>query len=282
MQNVYKLMLGLAIASAVVNAEQSMRYSPSITTDGETTNPNENEIKTEATTSLMEALSKHFQHSSEMLQNYFHNEADASPRFNEADDVVRIVVIEQEVEDPAVQRKTACLKAMEITRKKEELVKQTESLMRYIRTAFDMVSLRVWGGPSCNDLDRPELVEQCNFVLKSESVVQLYLLEGKTDDQVCDIMSAVTHLNTEENLSCQLCQRFIQMVDQAVSKEGQQVEYVRDIIGHLGAVMSTDSMCLTFYNNYDTIVELVKYGTQSGAVCSRLTMCSSSVDVNGL
>ncbi|CAI5744412.1 unnamed protein product [Peronospora destructor] len=184
------------------------------------------EKKTETATGLIAALAKHFQPSRAMLPKE---------------------------EDPAAERKTACLKAMKILHEQEELEQKT--LVKYIRSAFDMVSLQVWGRPSCNDLDRLELVDQCNFVLKSEDVVQLYLSEGKTDDQVCDIMSAVSDLDTKNNLCCQLCQRFVQMVDQAVSQEVQQVEQVREIIGDLCDAMSTDSMCHTFLKNYDAIVD---------------------------
>lgn len=114
---------------------------------------------------------------------------------------------------------------------------------------------------------------QCKLVLKSSDAVQLYLLQGKTDDQVCDIMSIVSDLDPTNNLSCQLCQRLVQMVDQAVSQEVQQVEQVREIIGDLCDAMSTDSMCHTFLKNYDAIVDWVKHGTDSLVVCSRLAMC---------
>ncbi|CAI5732068.1 unnamed protein product [Peronospora farinosa] len=262
------LLLSLVATSAIASAERGMRYNPDVM-DDDVPIPQEKktEIETETASGLIAALTEHFHQSSAMVQSFL--------GFDSAEEVVRIVVIEEEKEDPALERKTACLKAMEIMHKQEELKQETETFMKYIRSAFDMVSLKIWGGPSCNDLDRLELVDQCNLVLKSEDAVQLYLLEDKTDDQVCDIMSVVSDLDTKNNLSCQLCQRFVQMVDQAVSQEMQQVEQVREIIGDLCDAMSTDSMCHTFLKNYDAIVDWVKHGTDSLVVCLRLTMCSA-------
>ncbi|CAH0473954.1 unnamed protein product [Peronospora belbahrii] len=196
-----------------------------------------------------------------------------SARFNAMDDAVRVVAMKQQANDGALDRKTACLKAVERIHEKEELELRTASLMLYIRSTFDKVSLLVWGGASCEDLDRPELVEQCNLVLKSEDVVQKYLLEGKTDDQVCDIISTVTDLDPTDDFPCHLCQRFVQMVDRAISQDVQQVEHVQEIVGDL--CKPADSLCRAFPDNFDAILRWVLIGVEPLDVCSRLTMCSA-------
>jgi hypothetical protein len=111
-------------------------------------------------------------------------------------------------------------------------------------------------------------------VLSSEGVVRKFLEDGKTDDEVCDIMATVTDLEGADNLSCKLCQRFIEMVDQALAQEVQQVQQVRAIIGDLCDAMSADSMCHTFLKNYDAIVDWLKHGTDPLVVCERIAMCS--------
>ncbi|CAI5744403.1 unnamed protein product [Peronospora destructor] len=147
------LLLSLAATTAVTSAEGGVRYSPDVT-DGDM--PMSPEKKIETATGLIAALANHFQPSRAMLSSFL--------GFDDADEVVRIVVIEQEEEDPAVERKTACLKAMEILHEQEELEQKT--LVKHIHSAFDMVSLQVWGRPSCNDLDRSELVDQVRHLVE--------------------------------------------------------------------------------------------------------------------
>ncbi|CAH0473940.1 unnamed protein product [Peronospora belbahrii] len=270
MRSVHALLLSLVAASTVSSAELEMRHSPDMTDDQMIGGIEENEKENDEIVSLMTALSEQFQRSSEMLQSFFH--------LNDVDDAVRIVVIEQKEQDPARDRKMACLKAVEKIHEDEELEQETMTFMTYIRSTFDKMSLQVWGGASCEDLDRPELVEQCNLVLKSKDVVQKYLLEGKTDGQVCDIISTVTDLDATDDFPCHLCQRFVQMVDHAVSQDMQQVEQVREIIGDVCDAMPADSMCHTVLKNYDAIVDWVKHGTDSLVVCSRLAICSADSD----
>ena len=149
MRSVHALLLSLAASLAVVNAERGMRYSPDVPySDTSMRHAKE----TETATDLIAALTEHFQRSSAMLQHFL--------GFNSGTEVVRIVVREQAEENPAVERKTACVKAMEIMHDQKELEHETETLMQYIRSAFDLVSIQVWGGPSCTDLGRPELVDQ--------------------------------------------------------------------------------------------------------------------------
>ncbi|KAL3660044.1 hypothetical protein V7S43_014966 [Phytophthora oleae] len=270
MRPVYALLLSLA---AVASAEQmhGVRHGMHQPEDAEM--PCHNEQKSEGedfTMGLMAALNEQFQRSSELLQSYFRVEEPQS-------DVVRIVVLEVE-EDPAQERKRACLKALERVHEQDKLQAEAETLIRYFRSAFDMVSLQVWGETSCEDLEQPELIDQCNLVLTSEDAVRKFLLEGKTDDQVCDIMSAVTDLEGTDDLTCKLCHRFVQMVDQALADEVQQVQQVRAIIGDLCDAMSADSMCHTFLKNFDAIVDWLKHGTDPLVVCSRIAMCSPDSD----
>ncbi|KAF1792175.1 Saposin-like [Phytophthora cactorum] len=254
MRALHGLLLSLAAASAVTSAERSMR-------DTEAAEEEEGE---DITLGLMAVLNEQFQRSGELLQQ---------PQNN----VVRVVVIEEELEeeDPGLERKRACLKALERLHEQDELQAETENLLKFFRSAVDMVSLQVWGEASCDDLERADLVEQCNLVLRSEDVARKFLLEGKTDDEVCDIMSVVSDLEGTDDLSCKLCQRFVQMIDQALAQEVQQVQQVRAIIGDLCDAMSTDSMCHTFLKNYDAIVDWLKHGTDPLVVCARIAMCSS-------
>ncbi|EGZ06013.1 hypothetical protein PHYSODRAFT_551377 [Phytophthora sojae] len=234
--------------------------------------PCDHERDDDGAAGLMAALNEHFQRSSEMLQRFF---SLGAPQ--EAEDAtVRIVLIEEEEpEDPALERKRACLKALEKIHEQDALQQQAETLMQYFRSAFGTVSLQLWSESSCEDLGRPELIEQCNVVLKAEDVVKKFLQEGKTDDEVCDAMSAVSDLEGTDNLSCKLCQRLVQMVDQALEQEVQQVEQVRAIIGDLCDAMAADSMCHTFLKNYDAIVDWLKHGTDPLVVCAQVAMCSS-------
>eukprot|EP00644_Phytophthora_capsici_P013873 jgi/Phyca11/9660/fgenesh1_pm.PHYCAscaffold_40_\ len=252
MRPVYALLSLAAVASA--EHMQSVRHGPE---DAEM--PCHNEQKSEGddfTMGLMSALNEQFQRSSELLQSFFRLEEPQS-------DAVRIVVLER-----------ACLKALERIHEQDELQTEAETLVKYFRSAFDMVSLQVWGETSCEDLEQPDLITQCNVVLESENVVRKFLQEGKTDDQVCDIMSTVTDLEGTDNLSCKLCQRFVQMVDQALVDQMQQVQQVRAIIGDLCDAMSADSMCHTFIKNFDAIVDWLKHGTDPLVVCSRIAMCT--------
>ncbi|KAE9022588.1 hypothetical protein PR003_g12680 [Phytophthora rubi] len=259
------LLLSLAAVSAVTSAERGMRHDMS--PHQEAAKPCEHH---DEAAGLMAALNDHFQRSSELLQRFF---SLGTPQ--EADATVRIVLIEEEAEDPALERKRACLKALEKIHEQDALQEQTEMLVQYFRSAFDVVSLQLWSGSSCEDLGRPELVDQCNVVLKAEDVAKKFLQEGKTDDEVCDIMSAVSDLEGTDDLSCKLCQRFVQMVDQALQQEVQQVQQVRAIIGDLCDAMAADSMCHTFLKNYDAIVDWLKHGTDPLVVCARIAMCSS-------
>ncbi|GMF22550.1 unnamed protein product [Phytophthora lilii] len=257
------LLLSLAAASAVASAERGMRHGMGPRPEGAM--PCHHDEGEGEAGGLMAALSEHFQRSGAMLQQFF---GMAEPA-EEADAAVRIVLIEQEV-DPALERKTACLKALEQMHEQDALQEQTETLLRYFRSAFDMVTLQFWGGASCDDLGRPELVEQVG-----RTIFCCLRSDADADDEVCDIMAAVSDLEGTDNLSCKLCQRFVQMVDQALAQEVQQVQQVRAIIGDLCDAMSADSMCHTFLKNYDAIVDWLKHGTDPLVICSRIAMCSS-------
>ncbi|KAL4169237.1 hypothetical protein KRP22_010160 [Phytophthora ramorum] len=261
MRPVYALLPSLAAAAAVASADHGGRPGLGHRQDAEM--PCHHDQEEEETAGLMAVLNEHFQRSSEMLQQFF--------SLGEPQEADVIVIIEAEEEDP---RKTACLKALEKIHEQDELQQQTETLAKYFRSALDVVSLQLWGAASCDDLERSELVEECNRVLSSEEVVKEFLQEGKTDDEVCDIMATVEDLEGADNLSCKLCQRFVQMVDQALSQEVQQVQQVRVIIGDLCDAMSTDSMCHTFLKNFDAIVVWLKHGTDPLVVCTRIAMCS--------
>ncbi|KAG2791153.1 hypothetical protein JG687_00004345 [Phytophthora cactorum] len=267
MRALHGLLLSLAAASAVTSAERSMRDTEAAKVPCHHEQEEEGE---DITLGLMAVLNEQFQRSGELLQRFFSLE---EPQNN----VVRVVVIEEELEeeDPGLERKRACLKALERLHEQDELQAETENLLKFFRSAVDMVSLQVWGEASCDDLERADLVEQCNLVLRSEDVARKFLLEGKTDDEVCDIMSVVSDLEGTDDLSCKLCQRFVQMIDQALAQEVQQVQQVRAIIGDLCDAMSTDSMCHTFLKNYDAIVDWLKHGTDPLVVCARIAMCSS-------
>ncbi|ETK78799.1 hypothetical protein L915_15262 [Phytophthora nicotianae] len=266
MRPLYALLLSLAAASAATSAERSMRDPEAAEMPCHHEQEDEGE---DFTLGLMAVLNEQFQRSSELLQSFFNIE---EPQ----DDVVRVIVIEEE--DPAQERKRACLKALERIHEQDELLAETETLLKLFRSAVDMVSLQVWGEASCDDLERADLVEQCNVVLKSEDVARKFLLEGKADDEVCDIMSVVLDLEGTDDLSCKLCQRFVLMIDQALAQEVQQVQQVRAIIGDLCDAMSPDSMCHTFLKNYDAIVDWLKHGTDPLVVCARIAMCSSDSD----
>ncbi|GMF46985.1 unnamed protein product [Phytophthora fragariaefolia] len=259
MRPVRALLLGLAAATAVCGAERGMRESA-----GEPAAPLDDAA------GLMAALNEQLARSSEMLQSLL---GLGAPRADDA--VVRIVLIEDEAQDPAAERKRACLKALDKIHEQDAMLQQAQTLAQYFRSAFDLVSVQLWSEASCDDLGRPELVDQCNVVLNAEDVVRKFLQEGKTDDEVCDVMAVVSDLDGTDDLSCKLCQRFVQMVDQALAQEVQQVQQVRAIIGDLCDAMSADSMCHTFLKNYDAIVDWLKHGTDPLVVCSRIAMCSS-------
>ncbi|RLN98745.1 hypothetical protein BBJ28_00005350, partial [Nothophytophthora sp. Chile5] len=242
---------------------------------------------------LTAILNEQFQRSSEMLQRFF-GYAEAQ----EATPSMRVVVLEEEEEEePALldgqEQKMACMTAMTRLHEQDELKQQEETLMTYFRAAFQVISLHYWDETSCDDLGRQQLIDEvsasCNRVLSSEEAVREYLQAGKTDEEVCEFMApapeddalegeiVVIDFESEgdDNLSCKLCQRFVQMVDQALAQEVQQVQQVRAIIGDLCDAMAKDSMCHTFLNNYDAIVEWLKHGTDPIVVCDRISMCSA-------
>ncbi|KAI9994905.1 hypothetical protein PInf_011745 [Phytophthora infestans] len=267
MRPLHALLVSLAAVSAVTSAERSIRDPEAAEMPCHHDQDGESE---DITMGLMGVLNEQIQRSGELLQRFFSLD-------ETQDDAVRVIVIEEE-EDPALERKRACLKALERIHEQDELQAETETLLKLFRSAVDMVSLQVWGEASCDDLERADLVEQCNVVLKSKVVARKFLQEGKTDEEVCDIMSAVLDLEGTDNLSCKLCQRFVQMIDQALAQQVQQVQQVRAIIGDLCDAMSPDSMCHTFLKNYDAIVDWLIHGTDPLVVCARIAMCLSDSD----
>ncbi|KAG2531530.1 hypothetical protein JM16_001011 [Phytophthora kernoviae] len=270
MRPLHALLLCLATASAVTSADHSVRHGLGHhqTVDNEGEMPCHHE-ETDATAGLMAVLNEQFQHSSELLQRLF--------SFGEAQEsvpVVQIMVIEEEENPKALDHQRACLKAMERLHEQDQLKEEEETLMTHFRSMFEMVSVHFFDETSCDDLEQPELIEECNHVLNEEDVVRKFLQEGKTDEEVCDIMTTVAELEGSDDLSCVLCQRFVQMVRQALEQEVQQVQQVRAIIGDLCNAMSAESMCHTFLKNFDTIVDWLNHGTDPLVVCTQIAMCS--------
>ncbi|KAI9906599.1 hypothetical protein PsorP6_003353 [Peronosclerospora sorghi] len=265
------LLLSLAAAAlTVANAESGVGKSFDTSDDGM---PCHHDAESEEESGgVMATLNEEFQRSRAFLQSFF-----GSMEENEQVDSVDIVVIEQEA-NPAFDRKMACMKALETIHEEDKHLDEAESLLKSLQSVVDMVIVRVWGGASCDDLSDPELVEQCNFVLKSEGAVRKYLQQGKTDDQVCDLLSPVSDLMVTDDLSCRLCERFVQMVEQTMAQEVQQVQQVREIIGDLCDAMSADSMCHTFLQKFDAIVDWVKHGTAPVEICLRIAMCLADND----
>ncbi|KAG7402005.1 hypothetical protein PHYBOEH_008526 [Phytophthora boehmeriae] len=270
MRPLHTLLLCLAAASAVASADHGVRHG----LDHRQTPDNEGEMpchheEPDATAGLMAVLNEQFQRSSELLQRFFN--------FGETQEsvpVVKIVVIEEEEDLEALDHQRACLKAVKRIHEQDQLKEEEETLMMHFRSMFEMVSVHFFDEASCDDLERPELIEECNRVLSKEDVVQKFLQEGKTDEEVCDIMTTVAELEGGDNLSCKMCQRFVEMVDQALAQQVQQVQQVREIIGDLCDAMSADSMCHTFLKNFDAIVDWLKHGTDPLVVCTQLAMCS--------
>lgn len=124
-----------------------------------------------------------------------------------------------------------------------------------------------------------------------EEQIRAYLYEGKSDAEVCELLAIAPIVEDEGvyeledcsgegqvagELSCTMCQRFVQMVDQALADQVQQVEQVRQIIGDLCDAMSADSMCHVFLKHYDEVVDWLKHGTDPLVVCTWLSMCTPS------
>lgn len=122
-----------------------------------------------------------------------------------------------------------------------------------------------------------------------EDELRAFLDEGKSDAEVCEIVTAAAASGAIEDeweledcseagseLSCTMCKRFIQMVDQALEQQAQGIEQVRAIIDDLCQAMAEDSMCHIFLKHYDEIVDWLKHGTDPDVVCVWLQMCSAT------
>lgn len=121
---------------------------------------------------------------------------------------------------------------------------------------------------------------QCMRIAGMEDELQAFLDQGKSDAEICEIVTADAFAVATDaaevggELSCTMCQRFVQMVDQALEQQVQTVEQVRAIIGDLCNAMAEDSMCHTFLKHYDEVVDWLKHGTDPMVVCTYLTMCT--------
>lgn len=264
------LLLNVVVASAIVSAGVSMQDPV------EADLPLQNELKEEGGnfgSAVMAALNEQVQKAEVMLQRFFSTDVSH-------DDVVRVVVIEDDVKvkDLTVERKRACMKALQTIHEQDQLQTETETLSLLFRPVVDMISLRVWGEASCDDLKRADLVQQCTTILDSKDTIKELVSKGKTDDEVCELVPIVSDLKKADTLSCKLCERFVQMVSQAMAQEVQQVQEVRAIIGDLCDAMSADSKCHTFLKNFDDIVDWLKHDTEPLVICTRISMCLSDRD----
>ncbi|TDH73297.1 uncharacterized protein CCR75_007725 [Bremia lactucae] len=267
MKLLFPLLLNLAAVQAVVRAEGSIRYP----LDADISPPIDDKKGTEddMISDFMVALNQPFQASGEWLQRLL------SPDKSNTE-VLRIVFTENESDknDSAPDSKRACLKALEKIHGQDPLDSVTGVSLDLFWSIF-----RTGTEASCDDLETTDLVRECNVIVESAYVMEL-VSEGKTDLEVCDIMSVVPDDNRADKLSCKLCKRFVQMVDEAIVQEGQEVQQVRDIIGDLCDAMSPDSKCHSFLKNYDAIVEWLKHDTEPLVVCARIEMCLKKSDNN--
>uniref|UniRef100_M4BAK8 Saposin B-type domain-containing protein n=1 Tax=Hyaloperonospora arabidopsidis (strain Emoy2) TaxID=559515 RepID=M4BAK8_HYAAE len=251
-RNALLLLLGLATALALASAEDDT-YAVHNGTDAET--PFFGADESDPSAGLGEALQS-------LLQ---------AGEPEETVDIVRIIMIDEE--DPAAASKRACSKALTVIAEQDELFEQADSLLRDFESAFGLDSPKPQSRASCEDLGLAELMAQCEFVVESKDMVLQLSRQGRTEDQVCDVMNVVSDLKAVDTLSCGLCHRLVQMVTQALTNEVQQVEQVREIIGDVCDVTLDDSMCHTFLNKFDDIVEWLRHDTDPVVVCLRLAMC---------
>ncbi|KAJ0411883.1 hypothetical protein ATCC90586_005978 [Pythium insidiosum] len=227
--------------------------------------------------------------SSAMIERLF-QESMGSP-------VMRVIVVDDDVPQPeaavtASERALACRVALRRLEEQRALQKEQQRWTSRLRASYHnavrLVSFRFHDEVSCQDLERDELVQECERVLGLAADVDALWQEGKSDDEVCEALQAPSEelekQSAESPLSCKLCQRFVEMVEKAIKQDLAQVEQVREILGDLCDSMSEDSMCHVFLKNYDEVVEWLKEGSDPQFVCSHLTMCTKKsfpmVDAN--
>lgn len=177
------------------------------------------------------------------------------------------------------EHELACLVAVQHVEEKTLLRMETQRLQR-LRSPLlaQLVAMEGAGETRCEELVSAPLVAECERVVALEDDITRMLEDGKSHEQVCDVVRAMQDMAIvveDTPLSCKLCKRFVQMVVQAIAQDMQQVQQVREILGDLCDSMSAESMCHTFLKQYDDVVNWLKHGTDSEVVCERLTMCTA-------
>ncbi|GLD94431.1 hypothetical protein PINS_up003042 [Pythium insidiosum] len=220
--------------------------------------------------------------SSAMIERLF-QESMGSP-------VMRVIVVDDEEpqrEDAPLtdsERSLACRVALRRLEEQRALQKEQQRWTSRLRASYHnavrLVSFRFHDETTCQDLERTELVQVCERVLGLADDVNALWEEGKSDEEVCEALQSPSEALENElvgsPLSCKLCQRFVEMVANAVKQDLAQVEQVREILGDMCDSMSEDSMCHVFLKRYDDVVEWVKRGTDPQYVCSQLAMCAKN------
>ncbi|CEG42474.1 Prosaposin [Plasmopara halstedii] len=274
MRLVHPLLLSVVASSAIVSAELGIHDSGEINLSRQ--DEQEGEGK-DFVAALTASLNEHIQLSGDFLQRFFGAE-------KHQNDVLRVFVIDEDskMSNSTDDRKRACMKAVQNIHEQDQLQTETKTLLDIFRPVLGVISLRIWGESSCDDLELVDLVMQCKSIVDAKDTVKKLLMMDKTDDEVCEVMQIVSDLENANNLSCKLCERFVDMVDQALSQEVQQVQQVRAIIGDLCDAMSADSQCHTFLKNYDEVVDMLKHDTDPLVICTRIAMCPSVSDTDSL
>ncbi|TYZ57315.1 hypothetical protein PybrP1_008029 [[Pythium] brassicae (nom. inval.)] len=212
---------------------------------------------------------------------------------------VQLVVVDVEDASDELSRdeqQLACLSALRVLRQRDALKAERQQLAQRLRSPFKrayqvLTRSDAADEVSCGDLEDPRLVDGCSRVVDMEQAVRAFMARGRSDAQVCALVTQQQQQPEEEKddvveivaivdgeLSCKLCKRFVKMVTDALAQEVSQVQVVREIIGDICDSLSPDSMCHTFLNQYDQIVQWLKAGTDPALVCSRLTMCGTAAE----
>ncbi|GAB9470274.1 Proactivator polypeptide, partial [Globisporangium polare] len=249
---------------------------------------------------LLSFLTQEFTRSSALVQRFFFDdgeEQDVAPgatlqfvivEEGEGDDALEDLFFspqqdeEEELADlTRQQQQQACLTALKVLHEQDDSKQERKQLSQRLRSpfkrAFHAMSLHFLDEASCDDLEDSRLVDECHRVVDMEDAVRQFMTRGRSNEQVCTLVyreeQVVEPKQVQGELSCKLCKRFVQMVDQALAQEVSQVQQVREIIGDICDSMAADSMCHTFLNQYDQIVNWLKEGMEPSAVCLRIKMC---------
>ncbi|TMW68327.1 hypothetical protein Poli38472_005795 [Pythium oligandrum] len=231
---------------------------------------------------LMALVQREMERSGAMFEQLFGamlRHEDAEPM----EEGVRVILLDVTDEESAAtlredERLLACdvaLKRLEEQRMVQEETERIHSRLRSsFRNALGMMNVQLLDETRCEDLEQPLLVDECNRVVAMDDEIAKFLSQGKTKQEICELVKKPETKAQDPPLTCKLCKRFVQMLDQAIEQDLAQVEQVRAIIGDICDSMSADSMCHTFIKRFDDIVAWLRHGTDPSVVCARVSMCT--------